>query len=1247
MAWPRSAGVFTVLLLTFVSPRCFGDAEMALGGLGADGRSVASIAAAFIDYQKNWNATLAARLGPPIISIPGGVHPNASFGSITGSGHWIDWPIATVAAVQIPQVSCCATSPALSNKDSYPFFLRTVPPDGIQALALWNWIRHFEVPIAACLYSAEAYGQGLFDALKELARSDGQQDSVQGQALRDMEQDFVAEEARASVRLLKQIGSRFVVLLITWHLAAPLLDVLEEEEILSPAWQLLASETMADPIVPKNQLGFMYFLPSGKGVKFPDLQRLWSLLGPQDIYGTEQMEVPVGIIDSEVFTAGVASNLSPFDAFNFDAVYTFIVAINRLLAASDPFAIKGQSLLEEMRRVRFTGVSGEVSFNENGDRFGTYELMNILSDGSAIAIASFNSFTSTFTFQAQPTWMDGSLRSLPPPELYSCDPGFYREQTSTQCRKCLKGTMCLGGPMAPYKPCPRGTFASEIGMSNCTPCPKGSFALDAGSVECTPCPPGTEGPLEGMETCTRCSSGFYTPWVGSSQCFPCGKGQITPESGSTAESDCLCAEHYFMCEGRGCLPCPAGLHCVQGLGPPQQQGGFWADPNVSRCDFSVLRCRDHLECPSGLLGGCSAGREGPACNNCQASHYPNGSVCEHCQEGDVLPLILLIMLFLGGLFFMSRLRWDPSHVSCQLGPAQDARAAQARQHRHEPVRVIGFVAQPVAVLVLATYIIYTYPSHIASGRGLHFAARYRFLLHRFKPEAYYYGLVLLYRNAFVALLPTLLVGVPELQVPVMGIILVAVQNLQVYARPWRTDVANLVDMLFTDLLLVFLLSAGPLLVTDKTTSGAVLGWLLCLPVLAVMLVAVLAFATFVVKHLRPNDKLYGIFLCHHKGGAGSLSRLIKILIAQHSSTRVFLDSDQLENLDLLFDIVRTSVKNLVVVLTPELCQGAGAQKQIPELWTPHQKAELSRLGVEIEDLNAAYAWLQHELTPLKMARYGPVSDREAVVVELLSLCGLSARRQSEKANERRPRILIISSLIEPEFLSACEVFQYLLQTELSVECLVVDGINQMATCRPFAYYLVVLLFRGIFRDMDFTKLLMHAAYSAPMQRCLDMVPVIADSNFDFPSIDTLLKRHPISAPFPGGHAHAEQVLRGLRTVLALPFAPLSSAGLRQRQVAEIASRMHRYQDTWHGGLRMIKKALVSNTKSNTICASSPFQPHVHCGTALQDSVAAATQDKSDDLCVDGAAVPSYRDHWDHFVPEADSWDRGRDFRGNG
>ena len=351
MAWLAGCAnvLKAALLLALLSPRCFccvaPCVEIALGALGVGGRNLAVPAAAFIDYQKNWNASLAARLGPPIVTIPGGVHPNASFGAISlhleatqgtqevGMAAALDlmsgetgakpvigligpayssvsMPIATVAAVrQIPQVSCCATSPALSNKDSYPFFLRTVPPDTIQARALWHWIRHFEVPIAACLYSAEGYGQGLFDALKELARVDGQQDRVQGQTLRDMQQDFVAEEARTSVRLLKQIGSRFVVLLVGWHLAAPLLDILDEEEILSPAWQVLGSETMAAFIAAKRTVGFMYFLPSGKGAKFPDLQRLWSLLGTQDIYGTDQMRVPVGLLGNELFTEGEWLNL--------------------------------------------------------------------------------------------------------------------------------------------------------------------------------------------------------------------------------------------------------------------------------------------------------------------------------------------------------------------------------------------------------------------------------------------------------------------------------------------------------------------------------------------------------------------------------------------------------------------------------------------------------------------------------------------------------------------------------------------------------------------------------------------------------------------------------------------------------------------------------------------------------------------------------------------------------------------------
>merc|ERR1719159_1023215 len=62
---------------------------------------------------------------------------------------------------------------------------------------------------------------------------------------------------------------------------------------------------------------------------------------------------------------------------------------------------------------------------------------------------------------------------------------------------------------------------------------------------------------------------------------------------------------------------------------------------------------------------------------------------------------------------------------------------------------------------------------------------------------------------------------------------------------------------------------------------------------------------------------YGVFLCHHKGGAAVLGRYFKIKMGRHSSAQVFLDSDQLEELDLIFDIVRSCSQNLVVLLTKE------------------------------------------------------------------------------------------------------------------------------------------------------------------------------------------------------------------------------------------------------------------------------------------------------------------------------------------
>ena len=69
------------------------------------------------------------------------------------------------------------------------------------------------------------------------------------------------------------------------------------------------------------------------------------------------------------------------------------------------------------------------------------------------------------------------------------------------------------------------------------------------------------------------------------------------------------------------------------------------------------------------------------------------------------------------------------------------------------------------------------------------------------------------------------------------------------------------------------------------------------------------------RRLQPGDG-FGVFLCHHKGGAAVLGRYFKTkLQAVCSRVKVFLDSDELEALDLIFDTVRSSTQNLVALLT--------------------------------------------------------------------------------------------------------------------------------------------------------------------------------------------------------------------------------------------------------------------------------------------------------------------------------------------
>ena len=489
-----------------------------------------------------------------------------------------------------------------------------------------------------------------------------------------MPETFQKEEARRVLARTKTFGSRFLVLLLEFSMIPQLLPLMTEEGLLGPGWQAIGSDSLAwgtsHSFLP---LGFMMVLAQGRGFKFPRFLDLWARLEFADFLGEDaqaryklrKMKTPF----AEIPNATLSAQLQAYHAFAFDAVYAFIIAINQLLLEGvEAYNAKGPALLAKVRQTVFSGASGDVRFDANGDRLSEYELLNMQGRSEApvaspVAIFSLSNLSFSFHSRADLVWMNGKTGLQAPSDLLACGAGFYKEELSRQCKLCPRGMMCSGGVNAPFMACPKGTYASSTGQSNCSLCAEGSSARDVGSVECSPCLPGYEAPREGMEACKRCALGRYMPSHRGTQCLPCGQNQITRESGAESESECLCPEGSFMCLAHGCSSCPEGLYCPEGLGPPLQQGGFWTEP-VTGCDFSVLRCRDAFECPQGSLGSCALGREGQACNNCKVNHFPaHDGTCQPCEGADVLPSISVLVVAPSLLLLLTCTNLDPNQQS--------------------------------------------------------------------------------------------------------------------------------------------------------------------------------------------------------------------------------------------------------------------------------------------------------------------------------------------------------------------------------------------------------------------------------------------------------------------------------------------------------------------------------------------------------------------------------------------------------
>jgi len=501
----------------------------------------------------------------------------------------------------------------------------------------------------------------------------------------------------------------------------------------------------------------------------------------------------------------------------------------------------------------------------------------------------------------------------------------------------------------------------------------------------------------------------------------------------------------------------------------------------------------------------------------------------------------------------------------------------------------GALLIPFSFWIWVLYVILVLPKKIASG-NVNFIKCTSFLVFRFRAGAQWYAILFLTRNLAIALAPIFPDAV--YQVLIMQAVLLLSLICVDYVQPWRLPLASYIEtVIFTFMILVVTIlvffiqepNAG-----DVATLCTVYA-LFC--VFAVPLVVLYG----ICRHIWYRTmKPYRYFICHHKAAAGAAARLLKCTILQQKSLRssswdVFIDSDNLKDLDGLFDTVRSQIRHLVVLVTDEVLMRPWCVGEIVTAMAnnvsviPLYYPGVSRPSEEfIED----YGTLVPDISSL--AEFGMPLIR---VQECLRWFGGRARLQLDSAAtpgafnavairlntwhqdfktemndgeikvpappvpDDQKQTMILADVSKVEAMAVAETLKmYLLPyTEQDVNK-VPHVLASGQDMPPGANRLIIICTKGVFEQLPVLKLVLQA-----VKRDCSVVPILADNNFKFPTAAVIEDLTPFAVQAVGDEAElVKAAIQAFFKDIAVVFNPQdysATNALLMIKAQEVATRL--------------------------------------------------------------------------------------------
>ena len=393
---------------------------------------------------------------------------------------------ATQAAslYRIPVISPFATSNELSVKSRFPYFLRTVPPDNLQASAIIDILLRFGWKYIGLYFHFNSYGMHGAQALLDLAVKHG---ICVAFSVPVRSQAPTSEIEEAVLNLITFPKARVVVMFAYSDTAEAILNTIDQV-ISSPQITFVGSDGWV-------YFGSVYDKPSIlHGSIFVNLD-YHKITGFDDYYRQLQFsDKPFSPWFQDFKDSWMrrkdCSNLThckiPIDSNDntfVDAVYAFAHALQDMLrdrcnstvgCSSIIRTVSGQDFLPYLLNVKFQGLTGNYSFDRNGNPGGNYKILNHRRQGDHYEHVQIGDWISSLVNPlvinaADIDWNGGSR--APPSSLCReiCEPGFIEVPLEQRC--------CFG-----CQKCPGNAI---VNGSSCEACPNDQWP-DGNFIDCLP-----------------------------------------------------------------------------------------------------------------------------------------------------------------------------------------------------------------------------------------------------------------------------------------------------------------------------------------------------------------------------------------------------------------------------------------------------------------------------------------------------------------------------------------------------------------------------------------------------------------------------------------------------------------------------------------------------------------------------------------------------------------------------------------